>query len=327
VPEPDERLAELNLAWSDPRLEAALHPLLRREPRPALDLLGATRGDADRRELYADVLGGAGQHALAELRAAAQEAAADDPDRWLLLGASLSAAAWTARGAAVIEHTSDQQIGSMTSLAAQARRALGRAAELAPADPVPWSEHLRCAQAVVDDDRELDEIFARLQRLGPDLYSANQVRLGTLTRKWYGRQEQALAFARGRARDLPPGHPLLALIASVHIEGLVDEGMRGNVIGRIWRSIRYLSNKAVRAEVDAASDRLLAGSDRFAAHPWSMAAHQVFATLYNQVPDHDRTRPHLQRGGPRPMPWPWGYFGDAAQQFTAARKAAGFNAG
>lgn len=314
--------AGLNLAWSDSRLETALPALVRRDVRPALALLAATREDADRRELYVDVLGGAGQHLLADLRAVADERP-DDPDRWLLLGSSLSEASWTARGAAVIEHTSDEQIHGMVNLAQQGRKALRRSADLAPKDPVPWSVLLHCASGSTDDPGELDRIFARVQELGPDLYSANQVRLGTLTRKWYGSQEQALVFARELTHDLPPGHPLLALIASVHIEGMIDGGMRGNVIGRIWRTMRYLSKKEVRAEVDAASDRLLAGADQYADHPWSMAAHQVFAALYQDIPAHDRARPHLERGGPRPMPWPWGYFGDEVETLAAARKAAG----
>jgi hypothetical protein len=215
----------------------------------------------------------------------------------------------------------------MLNLAEQGRKALRRAAELAPEDPVPWSVLLHCVSGSTDDPGELDEIFARVQELGPDLYSANQVRLGALTRKWYGSQEQALAFARERTQDLPPGHPLLALVASVHIEGMIDGGMRGNVIGRIWRTMRYLSKKEVRAEVDAASDRLLAGADQYADHPWSMAAHQVFAALYQDIPAHERARPHLERGGPRPMPWPWGYFGDEVEKFAAARKAAGLAEG
>jgi hypothetical protein len=119
---------------------------------------------------------------------------------------------------------------------------------------------LHCASGAIDYDGELDEIFARPQKLDPDLYSANQVRLG------------------------------------------------------------YLSKKEVRTEVDAASDRLLAGADQYADHPWSMAAHQVFAALYQDIPAHERARPHLERGGPRPMPWPWGYFGDEVEKFAAARK-------
>lgn len=319
----DEELpADLNLAWSDPQLDTAVRALARRDPQPALDVLAATRDDADRRELAVEVLAVAGQHALADLQTFAEERTAD-ADRWLLLGGSFAAAAWTARGADVAERTSLDQFEGLASFAEQSRAALHHATELAPQDPVPWSELLRCAVGALDHDGELDEIFAQVQKLGPDLYAANQARLGGLTRKWYGSQEQALAFARQRTERLPAGHPLLALVAAAHIEGLLDGLMRGTVIGRMWRHLRYLANTQVRAEVDGASDRLLGGGDRYDSHPRTMAAHQMFAAFYRQADDTERARPHLERGGCRPMPWPWGYFGEYAEEFAAAREAAG----
>lgn len=85
----------------------------------------------------------------------------------------------------------------------------------------------------------------------------------------------------------------MALVAYARIEGLVEVGMRGNVIARVWRSIRYPSNKAVRAEVDAASVRLLADAHRFADHPATKPAHQASAAFYLQATVPDRARPYL----------------------------------
>ncbi|WP_433611425.1 hypothetical protein ACQP2P_44230 [Dactylosporangium sp. CA-139114] len=317
----DDVPVEVTLAWSDERLETAMRALLHRDARPGLALLAATRSDPHRRALYVEVLGSVGEHALRDLRALAQEG--EDPDRWLLLGAALSSAAASARGADIISRTSDEQIEGMLNLAGHARTALRRAAHLAPADPVPWSELFRCAMGAVEHDRELDEVFAQVERRAPDLYNANIWRLVSLTRKWYGSQEQALTYARGRTEPLPAGHPLWALVAYAHIEGLVDLTMRGNVLSRFWRYTRYTSNKTVRAEVDAASDRLLADAHRFADHPATRPAHQAFATFYYQATVPERARPHLERGGPRPAVMPWGYFGDHAEVFAVARKEAG----
>ena len=137
----------LDLAWSDPPLEAAMWALRGGDPQPALDLLGATHGEPDRRELCVEVLGGAGQRQLDRL-AGVVDRDPDDGDRWLLLGASLAGAAWTARGADVAENTTSDQFRGLMEFTQQARAAVRRAAELSPRDPAPWSVLLGCAQGV-----------------------------------------------------------------------------------------------------------------------------------------------------------------------------------
>ena len=312
----------LDLAWSDPQLEQALRAMLNGDPQPALALLGTVPKDADRRELYAGVLGEGGQSQLPPLEALA-ERNPDNPDGWLLLGSALASAAWTARGAAVIEMTSDEQIDGLVRLGKQAREALHRAAELAPTDAAPWSQILRCTLGAPDDDDDCERAFTEVARRAPEMYQANMTRLSSLTAKWYGSQKQALAFARDRTRDLPSGHPLHALIALAHIEGYLEVVTRDNMFGRVWGVLRYW-NKRVRAELDAASDRMLSGTAQFAGHPNSMAAHQVFAAAYRQVSeDPQRCRAHLERSGDRPMQWPWAYFGEHTEEFAAARALAG----
>ncbi|GIJ49838.1 hypothetical protein Val02_67240 [Virgisporangium aliadipatigenens] len=312
---------EVTLAWSDERLEAAMRALTRRDARPALAALAATRDDPHRRALYIEVLGTAGESALHELRTLAKEH--EDPDRWLLLGAALASAAASARGADVISRTSEEQIEGMLELGGHARRALRTAARLAPADPVPWSVLLGCAMGAVEHDGELDQIYAEVRRRSTDLYPAEITRLMSLTRKWYGSQQQAVDFARAGTAHLPPGHPLWALVAFAHVEGMVDISMRGNAITRFWRFARFTSDKRIRAEVDAAADRLLVDPRTFADHPATLSAHQVFAAFYYVTSVPERARPHLERGGPRPAYLPWVYFGEQAETFALARKEAG----
>jgi hypothetical protein len=74
--------------------------------------------------------------------------------------------------------------------------------------------------------------------------------------------------------------------------------------------------KKQRAEVDAASDRLLAGAD---GHPHSLWAHQIFAMYYYAGLATDRLAPHIARCGERAMRWPWSCFGDAEERFAWAR--------
>ncbi len=77
---------------------------------------GATRAgpprrshaDADRRELYVEVLGNAGQRRLTDIRQYVDRDPGD-ADRCLLFGSALCSAAWTARGADRAENTTLEQ--------------------------------------------------------------------------------------------------------------------------------------------------------------------------------------------------------------------------
>lgn len=309
-------MAELDLAWSDGSLDEALAALRSADPTPALDLVTAVTGPS--RERAVAVLAGVGRHHLPLLRELAG-AQSYRPERWLLLGSSLAAAAWAARGSATTELTSDARFREQRTLTAEARGTLRRAAALDRTDPVPWSELTGVALGVPSHASELADAFGKAVALEPSLYRAYTRRLTGLTRKWYGTQADTLTFARTHSAGRPDGDPLHALIPLAHIEGYVDSLMRGNAITRVWRVLRYFSDKRLRAEVDAASARLLAGPS---GHPWSMAAHQAFAALYHEASDPEHAKPHLERGGTRPARWPWGYFGDPAEVFTAARAAA-----
>ena len=317
----DGAVETLDLAWSDPALEVAVWAIVRGETQPAHDLLGATHADADRRELYATVLGEAGQQRLTELRHDVNRDS-EDADRWLLYGSALANAAWTARGADVAENTTEDQIGGLIELTRQARGALRQAITLRPGDPAALSVLLGCAHGVPEHPGEQQQLFAQATSSAPLLFGAHVTMLSTLTRKWYGSQQQVLEFARERTGPLPDGHPLHALTAYAHIEGYLDGNMRGTFVGRVWRLARYFRDTSVRKEIDAGSDRMLA-TDKYAEHPRFIAAHQAFAMVFHHAEDEQRSAPHLMRSGNRPAYWPWAYFGDPREEFAKAKRAAG----
>lgn len=309
--------------WYDERLRAARGALVARDAGPALALVGEVRVHPDWRAHYVSFLSRPGEAVLPALRDEMSRDP-DNPDVCLLIGTALSVAAGDARGSDLYVNTSQEQRRGLRYFSGQARQALHRAAKLLPSDPVPWCELMNCAMATTDYPGEVADMWAEvLNRGGAYLYRANTIRLLTLTRKWGGSEKECFDFARGRTRDLPPGHPMLALIPLAHIEALSERLMTGNTATRIWHVLRYLKNGAVRAEVDAASHRLLAGSDHFAHHPSSAAAHQAFACVYHRAEANERARPHLERGGEQSADWPWVYFGDGDEQFTRARAAAG----
>ncbi|GAA1303362.1 hypothetical protein [Saccharothrix xinjiangensis] len=314
----------VDLAWRDPDLEHAARALVVRDIAPALELL-ARDAPPDQRDLRVEVLGQAGQDVLVDLDVAAEH----EPDRLLLLGSALNAAAWWARGALYAEHTTDEQLERFIDLTSRAREALRRATEAAPADSAPWSALMSCALGAPEREGEGGEVFAGVVARAPDLVSAHERRLQGLAAKWYGSHEQMLDFARGRVVDLPNGHPLLALVPAAHIEVHLHDSTAPGMIRR-WRAMDYPGRRIVRAEVGAASDRLLAGGGTERAHARWIRANQVFAAYYNSVADVAGLKPedaarlarHVAEGGERPARWPWGYFGDHHVAFEKARRLA-----
>jgi len=310
-------------AFADELLDKALWTLADDgDPSAALDLIADTE-DAAQREHAVAVLGAGGVLRIEQLRDLAARQAYR-PERWLLLGAALSAAAWSLRED---NHTgprvTDRLVQEQQVLVGEARSALRQAAALKRDDPVPWSELAGAVVCAPLHKSETADVFKRACVLGPDLYAAHARHLTGLTRRWYGNQDQVIAFARARTAERPDGHPLLALVALAHIEGYVDGLLRGTVVGRFWRAWRYFADSKVRRETDAAADRLVAGFADFAGHPWTMSAHQAFAALYHQAGEPQRARAHLALGGDRAAVWPWRYFGDPDEQFQAARRVAG----
>jgi hypothetical protein len=315
-------VAELiDFAWSDPGLETAVWAMIRGEVQPGLDLLAACRPEVDRREIVIQVLGAASQRQLTALRELVDRDPGD-ADRWLLYSGALANAAFTARGAATADHTSEAQFLGMADLLEQARDALARASGLAPHDHVPYCLLLQCAIAMADHEGEHQEIFAKILERHPWSYFGHTLMLTALTRKWYGSQRQVREFARERTATVPDGHPLLALTAHAHIEGYLDGAMRGGRLGKVWRLLRYFKDRTVLAELQTGSARLLA-SPTFAGHPQFIAANQAYAMVFHHAEDAIRSAPHLLRSGNRPARWPWLYFGDPHAEFAAARRAAG----
>ncbi|MBF9132336.1 hypothetical protein I0C86_25805 [Plantactinospora sp. S1510] len=317
--------SDMNLAWSDPVLQHAVDALATGDLLPGYKALADSVGDSDRRELYVDVLGDVGAVHLRDLRAEA-ERADDDPHWWLLSGSAARAAAWAARGEAQMKYTSEQQVRGLLGLSRESRDMLRLAVKLAPEDPVPWTVLQSIAKAAPIPQDEPHVVWNRLLALAPDSFLGNHQRLSILCRKWYGSTEQMLGFARERCTTLPDGHPLWSLAPQSYIEVWVDGWMVGNLAARVYRVMTSgpLKKRTARAEVDAASDRFLAGAAAYADHPWLMVAHQIFGAYYHKAGVRDRARTHLERGGERASSWPWGYFpGEQQAALTGARSSAG----
>jgi hypothetical protein len=294
---------------------------------PALHLLTATRGDAETRIHALDTLRKDTIPRLPQLEAELEQNPSNQ-ELCLLVGTLQQAAGWRARGSAYMSDTSREQVAGLQHHLGRARESLRRAAELLPGDPAPWYELMGCAMASSKYPGEVHDMWAEVVQRGGDVsYGVNSQRLIILTGKWHGSEAECFAFARERSRDLPPGHPLHALIPLAHIEKYVSLRSSDSVFTRVNAVFRYFGRRDVRKEIDQASDRLLAGTDTYATHTAAPAAHQAFGYVFYDRGEPDRARRHLERGGDEAI-WPWTYFGvdeddDGDAVFDRARLRAG----
>ncbi|HWS36694.1 MAG TPA: hypothetical protein VN408_28645 [Actinoplanes sp.] len=288
---------------------------------PALNLLSAARVDAEARIHALGSLGRDTLHRLPQLEAQL-DTEPSNADLWLLVGSMQQELAWNARGAAVISHTSAEQISGLRHHMKRARVSLRRAAELLPGDPAPWNELMSCAMAAQEYHSEPHDMWNEVVQRGGDVaFGANRLRLIILTAKWHGSREECFAFARERTRGLTPGHPLYALIPLAHVEEYVSQRGDDSVLTRVRAVFRYFSRRDVIREIESASDALMAGADTYATHPSSPAAHQAFGFAFDERGDAKRARHHLERSGDEAI-WPWTYFGDDWELFEKARMRA-----
>jgi hypothetical protein len=305
--------------FDDDELMSAARALVSGDLGPALGLLDATRDQPHRRELALDVLGAAATAVLPQVLDAAEEQP-HHTNLLLLLGSAQSTAGWQARGAAGADQTSDDQFAGLEAFSLRAHSTLRRAAAQDPDDFAPWALMMSMAVAAPTHRSEAAEVYEQVVERMPNLVGATFRRLHSSTQKWYGSHEEMFAFARAGAASVPDGHPMLALVPSAHIEMYLWLTWKSSFPVRVWQAITSSYLKKQRAEVDAVSDRLLAGPDD---HPRSFWGHQIFAMYYYDSKVDDRLAAHLARSGESASQWPWGYFGDAGNRFAQARARVG----
>jgi hypothetical protein len=294
------RARRRNPAWQDAVLASALPKVRGGDLRAGLRVLADTRGDAEARSLCLEVLAEA---ALGQGGRLAELSADDpaDPDLSLWLGATRIGEAWKARSAYRAEYVEADRFGRFWRLLALAGPPLYRAAELLPADPVPWDKLQWHGIGMQLGRDELDRIWQELTERDPFLYAGHISRSQALCKKWWGSDAEVLDFAEAVAAAAEPGDPVTAVLAVAHLE-------IGGEIGT-WDDLNgYLARPSVHAALVEAADRWLAADRR---HPRDLEAHHFFGAVFYRAGDHDRARRHLGPVARTSAPArAWGYADD-----------------
>ncbi|QKW35760.1 hypothetical protein HUT06_18385 [Actinomadura sp. NAK00032] len=297
-------------AWRDEALAATLPRVRGGDLRAGRELLAGTRDDAETRSLYVESLTDA---ALGQGARLAELAAADpaDPDLCLWLGATRVGEAWKARSACRAVYVDADRFGRFWRMLALAGPPLHRAAELLPADPVPWDRLQWHGLGMQLGRDELDRVWRELIARNPFLYAGHISRSQVLCRKWWGSDAEVLDFAETATAAAEPGDPVTAVLAVAHLE-------IGGEIGT-WDDLNgYLARPSVHAALVEAADRWQSGERP---HPRNLEAHHFFGAVFYRAGDHDRARRHFVQAGRTKAPGrAWAYADDPDRLLARARR-------
>ncbi|MET9660055.1 hypothetical protein [Streptomyces sp. NPDC006510] len=206
---PDEAVA---VDAPDPALRDALASAADGDHGPARELLAATREHTqwELRDGYATRLAGAALHNPGWLDAWQAESP-EDPDA-ALVGADLRIhRAWELRTAEGARQVPPDQFRAFFALLEDAAPVIGRAAELNPADPVPWRIALTHALGSQAPREVFDDYWSQALARDPHHYGCHTAALTYLSAKWHGSHAEMFDFAERAADTAPPGSRLHAL--------------------------------------------------------------------------------------------------------------------
>jgi hypothetical protein len=288
-------------AWIDPVLDAALAELREGHLRAATTALAEVREDTERRDLrlgqLAEVLVGSADQ-IAEL--AADNA---NPELHLLAGAAFTAEAYAIRGGGWASTVGKDRFKMVRATAAKSIPFLHSAAELRPADAVPWHELMTTCMLLSADRSEHDRVWAEVLARCPTYWTAHQTRMHVVAQKWFGTHQEMITFVEETVRDAPGGDPLTALDPMAMFEIWLLES-RDSSDADTLRLGRDIFEKMLPRLV-AASDKWLRAEQP---HVRSIAAHNNFAAAFGLAGHADRTLLHLIGMRDRLTGLPWGYF-------------------
>ncbi|MCO1576766.1 hypothetical protein M8C13_13475 [Crossiella sp. SN42] len=298
----------------DPEFKAAENDLYRGDLDAAWKLVAAT---TDQHELRDIRVGKISKILVRHVEELGKVAAAnpEDADLQLLLGATRIKHAWKVRTGATADQVSREQFEQFWYLLGGAYDPLMRAAELRPADPVPWDELQWRGLGLQVDRGELDEVWRELTDRDPYHYGGHYSRTQVLCAKWQGSDAEVLEFTAEVAEQAPPGVPLGALTVAAHLEVMLSTEAE---------PLAYFGRPEVGAQLVRVSDDWLAG---LRPHDRNIEAHHLLGAGLYLAGERERARDHLSRVSARSITdgLPWSYLGYHYDKldYRAIRKSLG----
>ncbi|MER6002847.1 hypothetical protein ABT120_30045 [Nonomuraea angiospora] len=262
----------LGRSWDDPALEQVLPQVKAGRLEPGLELINQARGDNELRALRVEQLAIAGASHTETLG----RLAGDNADGLLWLGAARIEQAWAIRGAFRAPYVEEERFARFWEVLASAAGPLEQAAEALPDDPVPWDRLQWHGIGMQSGREELDRIWRELTARDPHLYIGHYSRVQALCAKWYGSDEELLAFARGVTASVRAGDPVTAMLPLAHFEIVWNE------INETEQSAQdileaYFGNSDVADPLIEAADKWRDGNRP---HPRALDAMHLFGAAF-----------------------------------------------
>lgn len=287
-------------------IEAAVQGL---DHRPAAELLAWTRQNRawdDRSHLVAK-LGSASLRSpqwLEDWRAAAP----DDPDLATVSARLLVEQAWQQRSHARAEDVSREEFEAFHTTLADATAQIQRAVDLSPGDPEPWALALIHARGLEVPREVFGGYLQALHEVDRYHREGNTQAMQYLCKKWFGSHQEMWSFAQHAVDGAPADSTIQGLPLDALLEQFAEEPARAFTedLDRVEDAIRR-----ARAFVDARAD---------AGHHITALTRNVLARILFHLHRYDEAYDQLVAIGPHATDFPWGYWGDAREEFLDHRR-------
>lgn len=205
-----------------------------------------------------------------------------------------------------------------------------RAAEAAPADPMPWVSLLSVARLYDGgvQRRQLRQWFDELRHRDPYNTEGHAQVMRYLSARWHGTHGAMYDFARDAAGVAPPGSPLPILVQVARVEEYryIADGALGR--GPVRGFDQHWKHELAVDELRRTHQRWIGGRDPggpVAPEEVPDLNYLAHAACYaGQV---EVAREVLGMLGARAAWVPWAYTGDPEEQFTRFREGLGVAAG
>ncbi|MFF2329918.1 MULTISPECIES: hypothetical protein [unclassified Streptomyces] len=296
----------------DTALRTALTAAAEGDHGPARELLAATRAHAqwELRDGYVSRLAAAALHNPGWLDAWSS-GSPEDPDAALVRADLCIGRAWEIRTAERAGRVSPDQLRAFFALLEDAAPVIGGAADLNPADPVPWRIALTHARGSRAPREAFDEYRAQALARDPHHYGCHAAALQYLSARWWGSHEEMFGFAESAATTAPPGSKLHALPLLAALEYTVLSPAPGTPAGPDPYAPRVTSAIARALEL---SDVYGTGS------PEAAGFRNHLALMLLRTERWDEALDAFRAIGVHATTHPWAYFGsDPRTEFLETR--------
>lgn len=230
----------------------------------------------------------------------------------LLEGRWLIDHAWEARGGGLGSTVGANAFAVFQERLVAADKALAKAAELAPDDPLPWAYQAITARGLEKGVSVAQKAFAEAVRRHSENRAAHWALLSMVAAKWSGSHEQMFDVARGAYELAPTGSWRPALVAMAHAERWLSISIDKEKDPFHGKAGDYWKQPAVRDELLAAYGKSLGSSSFVERSPRAAVERNWFAFCLWQIDAKDQLRRELEKIGARATELPWAWCGKSA---------------